>query len=132
MATNTQITTATNITGPNLSAASAMNNAPQYFNNFYSIPYNVSANANDAIVAFFEEYSQNVQTANSLAAAVLYTAFSQNLNPLSVLSEFKNLPKGQVNEYLAAFLNISRASTSMIGIKKGTTTSPFVSRTILM
>ncbi len=132
MAINSQITTATNITGPDLSATTATNNAPQYFNNFYAIPFNISANANDAIVAFFEKYAENPQTAKSLAAAVLYTAFSQNINPLSILSEFEKLPKGKVNEYLAAFLNISRVPTSLIGIKTGTRTSPYVARTILM
>jgi len=129
---NSQITTATNVTGPDLSAALSANNTNQYFNNFYSIPFNISAGANDAIVAFFEKYTQNTQAAQAMASSVLYTAFSQNLNPLTVLSEFEALPQGQLNTYLAAFLNISRIPTSMIGVNNGTKTSPFITRTILL
>ena len=132
MANNLQSTTATNIVGPNLSALAAANNTNQYFNNFYTIPFNVSAGSNDAIVAFFERYTQNTQTARAMASSVLYTAFAQNLDPLTVLSEFESLPTGQLNTYLAAFLNISRIPTSMLGVNSGTKTSPFVTRTILL
>jgi hypothetical protein len=133
MATNTQPTTATNITGPDLNSDLAKSSATKYFNNFYATPFNVSAGANDAIVAFFEQYAQNTTAAKNLASAVLYTAMSQNIDPMSILSDFENLPKGQLNNYLAAFLNISRYPTSSLGINNGTkATSPFVTRSILL
>jgi len=133
MTTNLQTTAATNITGPDLSPASSKNNAPKYFNNFYSTPFNVSADVNDAIVAFFQQYTQNPTSAKNLSAAVLYTAMSQNIEPMSILSEFQNLPKGQLNAYLAAFLNVSRVPTSSLGINNGSKlTSPYVTRSILL
>ena len=131
MAVN-QISTATNITGPDLSAASTNADARKYFNNFYSINFNVSSNTNDAIVAFFEQYTANKTAAKNLSASVLYTAMAQNLDPLAVLSEFQQLPPGQLNNYLIAFLNVNRAPTSVIGVSSGTKTSPYVSRTILL
>ena len=97
-----KITTATNLTGPNISVESSASDARKYFNNFYSIPFNVSADADNAIIAFFEEYSDNKEAAKNLASAVLYTAMSQNLNPLTILSQFQALPKGQLNQYLIA------------------------------
>lgn len=129
MATN-QISTATNVTGPNL--AKSPNDARKYFNNFYSIDFSTGP-ANDAIVAFFEQYADNKETAKNLSAAVLYTALSQNLNPLDILSDFQQLPKGQLNTYLVAFLNVNRAPTSVIGIRDSANkVSPYVARTILL
>jgi hypothetical protein len=93
----------------------------------------VNSNTNDAIIAFFQQYTQNTTAANNLASAVLYTAMSQNLDPMSVLSQFESLPKGQLNAYLAAFLNISRVPTSSLGINNGAkSTSPYVVRSILL
>jgi len=125
-----QISTATNLTGPDLSTASS--DSRKYFNNFYATGFNVSAGANDAMIGFFEQYTQNKATAQNLAAAVLYTALAQNLDPLTVLSDFEKLPKGQLNNYLVAFLNSNRVPTSFIGTKSSAKTSPYVSRTILL
>jgi hypothetical protein len=128
-----QPTTATNITGPDLSVGASSNNASKYFNNFYATPFNVSSNKNDAVVAFFQQYTQNTAAANNLASAVLYTAMSQNLDPMEVIGQFESLPKGQLNSYLAAFLNISRVPTSSLGINNGSkSTSPYVTRSILL
>lgn len=128
MATN-QITTATNLTGPDTSVA--QNDARRYYNNFYSKQFAVGP-ADDAIVGFFEQYTQNKKSAKNLSAVVIYTAQAQNLDPMAVLSEFQKLPKGQLNAYLAAFLNTNRAPTSAIGIKTTTNTNPLVSRTVLI
>jgi hypothetical protein len=130
--TTNQVTTATNLQGPDLSFASAVNNANKYFNNFYNTGFAVSAGANDAITGFFEQYSPNPQAAKQLASAVLYTALAQNLDPLKVLSEFEALPKGQLNTYLVAFLNTTREPTSVLGINHGTKTSPYITRAILI
>jgi hypothetical protein len=128
-----QVTTATNTQGPDLSSNSSSNKASKYFNNFYSTPFNVSSNTNDAIVAFFQQYTQNITAANNLASAVLYTAMAQNLEPMSVLAQFESLPKGQLNAYLAAFLNVSRVPTSSLGINNGSkATSPYITRSILL
>lgn len=130
---NIQPTTASNTQGIDLSLDIAKNNAPQYFNNFYATPFNVSADTNDAVVAFFQQFTQNIAAANNLASAVLYTAMAQNIDPMTVLSQFQNLPKGQLNAYLAAFLNSSRVPTSSLGINNGSKlTSPYVTRSILL
>lgn len=127
--TTNQITTATNLTGPDTSVAQT--DARKYFNNFYSIQYSIGP-ADDAIVGFFEQYTQNKKSAKNLAAVVIYTAQAQNLDPMKVLSEFQQLPKGQLNTYLAAFLNTNRAPTSVIGIKSTNNTNPLIQRSILI
>jgi hypothetical protein len=128
MATN-QTSTASNLQGPNLQTASA--SGTQYFNNLYNASSGASAGTNDAITAFFEKYTQNKTAGDNLAAAVMYTATAQNLDPMTVLAQFQNLPQGQLNNYLTAFLNASRAPTSMLGLKSSTKTSVYVSRSIL-
>src|ERR1035437_86403 len=122
----------TNISGINTSVATQSTNTAQYFNNFYSIPFSVSAATNDALTAFFEQYASNAQAAHTLASTVLYTALAQNLDPLAILSQFENLPKKQLTQYLVAFLNTTREPTSMLGINYGIAPSPYVMRTILV
>lgn len=126
---NNQITTATNLQGPDTSLAN--NDARRYFNNFYSIPFDIGP-ANDAIVAFFEQHVKNKKSARNLAATVIYTAKAQNLDPMQVFSEFQRVPPNQLNDYLAAFLNANRAPTSVLGIKKAVNTNSLVARTILL
>ena len=130
--TTNQFTTATNLTGPDLSPAATATDTRKYFNNFYSIDMSVTANTDSALIAFFEEYTSNKYAAKNLAAAVLYTAMAQNADPLAILAEFQKLPKGQLNSYLTAFLNVNRAPTSVLGFKGTTKTSPYITRTILL
>jgi hypothetical protein len=131
-----QITTATNIQAPNLSGGinssqpGGTSNAQQYFNNFFAGNYSIGAQ-NDAITAYFEQYTGNASSGQALAAAVIYTARTQNLDPMSVLAEFQKMSPGELNNYLAAFLNFNRVPTSTIGIKTTMSTNVYISRTIL-
>ena len=123
-----QVTTATNLQGPDLNNTNQDPN--KYFNNFFALPFSIGA-ANDVIVAYFQEYTGSASAGNKLAATVIYTAQAQNLDPLAVLEQFKKMSKGQLDSYLAAFLNFSRVSTSTLGIKTSTNTSPYITRTSL-
>lgn len=125
---NNQVGTAVNVTGPDLQGG--QNDARKYFNNFFSGDFSIGA-ANDVIVAYFEKYTGSKTNGKLLAATVLYTAKAQNLDPMSVLAEFQKLDQGQIDNYLAAFLNFNRVPTSTIGIKKTMQTSPFITRSIL-
>lgn len=126
---NNPVTTASNLNNPDTSVA--INDARRYFNNFYSKPFEVGP-AGDAIVAFFEQRISNKQAAKNLAAVVIYTASAQNANPMTVLNEFQKLPPGELNNYLAAFMNINRAPTSYLGFKSETSTNPMINRTIII
>jgi hypothetical protein len=50
---------------------------------------------------------------------------------MAILAEFQKLNKNQIDNYLAAFLNLNRVATSTIGIKKTQQTSIYISRSIL-
>jgi len=123
------ITTATNLNTPDTSISE--NDARRFFNNFYSQPL-VAGPAGDAVLGFFEQYVSNKQAAKNLAAAVIYTATAQNLDPIMVLAEFQRVPKGQLTSFLAAFLNANRSPTSLLGYRATQTTNQYISRTILI
>lgn len=124
-----QISTATNLQGPDLSGT--QDNASKYFNNYFAKDFTIGIQ-NDALVAFFEKYASNKSAGSALAASVLYTAQAQGIDPIAVLNEFSSLTPGQINAYLAAFLNFNRVPTSSLGIKTQSTVNTLVSRTILL
>jgi hypothetical protein len=127
--TTNQISTATNLQAPDLS--NAQQDARKYFNNYFAGDFGVGA-ANDAITAYFEKYTGNAASGQALAAAVIYTARAQNIDPMQVFSDFQKLKSNELNNYLAAFLNFNRVPTSIIGIKSTSTTSPYITRSILL
>lgn len=110
------------------------NNTPAttYFNNFFSPTFTVSPDVDAAIVSYFESVTDNRQSANILASAVMYTARTRGLNPMEVLNEFTKLPKGEVTSYLTMFLNLQRVGTSLLGLTTTPITSKYVARTILL
>lgn len=103
----------------------------RFFNNFFTPKYTVSQNQNDAIVSYFEQQTNDVESAKLLAQAVIDTAQAQREDPMVVLSEFQNLPAGELNTILALYLNSSRVNTSLLGIKTSPKQNPYVTRTII-
>ena len=67
---NTNTTSATNISGPNASSASNLD-TNQYFTNLYTIDLSIGPDTNDALVAFFQEYTGNKIAGQNLAGTVL-------------------------------------------------------------
>lgn len=127
---NTQISTATNVSAVDIGYTP---NLPQkYFNNFFSRDFSSGPDVDDAITAYFEQYTGNKASGKILASTVMYTAQSQGMDPMVVLAEFKKLNKGQLDSYLAAFLNFNRVGTSFIGIKTTKAASPYITRAILL
>lgn len=108
-------------------------NAKNYFNNFFQDLGTISSGQSDAIQAFFEEVtSGDSQAASVLSSAVIYTSVAQGQNPMEVLTEFSKLPRGQLNDYLAMFLNLNRVGTSFLGINNQPMISKYVQRSILL
>ena len=125
-----QYTASTNIQAPDLSNSRA--DARKYFNNFYATGFNVSASANDAMIGFFENQTGDTTAGKLLAAAVINTALQQNENPLTVFDQFKKMNPGELNVYLALYLNLSRVNSSLLGIKNVPQTSKYVQRNIIV
>jgi hypothetical protein len=107
------------------------NSTTKYFNNFFEPVYSISTDTNDLIVSYFQEQTGNLESAKLLAQAVYDTALSQREDPLAVLDQFRALPQGELNAFLALYLNISRVPTSLLGVQNTPKTNSLVTRTII-
>jgi len=130
MATNlSRVQYPTNLTGVNTNALFPTE-AVNYFNNFFDVPVEVSTNINSAVVAYFEQITENKLGAQALASAVIYTSVKQGLDPMATLDEFKKLPKNELDAYTVLFLNFERKGTSYLGITNVPTINKYIQRTI--
>ena len=107
-------------------------NVTKYFNNFFIRDINVSPNVNDAVIAFFDEYTGNRASAEILATSVILTSLAQNIDPMSTLAELKRVGKGELNGYLTVFLNLNRIGTSLLGLINQPRTNVYIRRSILV
>lgn len=103
----------------------------KFFNNFFTKNYNISPSANDAIVGYFQTVTDNTESAQALAASVIYTSLSQEIEPMQILDNFKSLPKGEIDIYLATFLNLNRVGSSLLGVQNVPVTNKYVNRNII-
>ena len=108
------------------------NSTTKYFNNFFEPVYSISTDTNDLIVSYFQEQTGNLESAKLLAQAVYDTALSQREDPLAVLDQFRALPQGELNAFLALYLNISGVPTSLLGVQNTPKTNQLVTRTIIV
>jgi hypothetical protein len=120
----------------NLSSVSLANNKStaqnKYFNNYFVTPNTISSNQNDAVVAYFQQVTGgNKQSAAILASTVIYTAMSQGVDPMSIVQQFQALKPGELNVYLAMFLNLNRVGTSLVGVNNQATQNKYITRAIL-
>lgn len=125
-----EIPNPTNLTGVNTNSI----NPPavdKFFNNYFEFPISVSSNVDSAIVAHFEQITDNKESARALASAVVYTAIKQGIEPMAALDEFKRIPLGDLNTYTALFLNFDRIGTSFLGLKNRPQQNKYVTRAIL-
>jgi hypothetical protein len=120
----------TNLDQPSNLNTTAANKTTVFFNNFFVPDYTVSENTNDAILSYFQQQTGSKESASLLAQAVMNTAQQQREDPLLVLDEFKKLPSGELDAVLALYLNTTRVSTSLLGIKNIPKPNKFVSRSI--
>lgn len=119
-----------NLTSVNLSSNNSTS-AQQYYNNYFNGTLNITSNQNDAVNAYFQSVASNPEAAKILASTVIYTAISQGINPMSIVQQFQELPQGQLNYYLAMFLNLNRVGTSLVGINNQPVLNKYITRAIL-
>jgi hypothetical protein len=102
-----------------------------YFNNLYLEEFTVPHDVDTTILGFFEQLTNNKETAKALASSIIQTSYQQKMDPMQVLTEFMSMPKGRINEYLAVFLNLNRIGTSLLKVGNTTTTSKYIKRLVL-
>ena len=82
----------------NLPKSDNINSTTEYFNNYYSERFTTSPGLNDAVIGYFQQITGNEETGKNLASAVIYTALSQGLEPMSRVDEFRKLKAGNFIE----------------------------------
>lgn len=102
-----------------------------YFTNYYLSLAPISEESYEAIVAEFEKITGSANSAQAIAAAIVLTCRQQGLDPMVTLKEFTKMPPGELNDYLAFFLNTSRVGTSKLGVVASPPTNKYVQRSIL-
>jgi hypothetical protein len=120
----------------NTSSVNLSNNlsttAQNYFNNYFNGTLNITSNQNDAVDAYFQELTNgNVGAAQILASTVIYTAISQGLDPMSIIQQLQEVAPGELNLYLAMFLNLNRVGTSLVGVNNTPVVNKYITRAIL-
>lgn len=65
----------------------------EYFNNFFKPNFVVSQNIDNSVTAALEYITGNESAAKVLASSILYTALTQNVDPMAVITELSNLFK---------------------------------------
>jgi dimeric dUTPase (all-alpha-NTP-PPase superfamily) len=104
--------------------------ARKYFEEYFKQQPMVSGNINDALITFFEGLADNRESALALAAAVIYTAREQQIDPMQVLTEFSKMSNGDLSAYLCVFLNYNRVGTSLLGVNNNPIKNKYVERNI--
>lgn len=115
----------------NLPSSTSSNKTTKYFNNFFAEDLYTSSNINDAVIGYFETITGNTDAAKTMASSVLYTALSQGLDPMELIDQFRKMPAGELDAYLAMILNLNRAGTSLLGISNQPETNKYIIRAIL-
>jgi hypothetical protein len=103
----------------------------QFFNNYFTPDYTISIGTNDAILSWFEQVTGDKESAQLLAQTVINTAQQNREDPMLVLDQFMKLPIGDLNNFLALYLNTSRVSTSLLGTVNTITPNKYIARTII-
>lgn len=115
----------------NLPPAPSKDPVLTFFNNFFAPEVSLSQNVDDAVIGFFQTVTGDATTGRTMAAAVVFTAQTQNIDLMTLLDEFRKLNSNELNAYLTMFLNINRAGTSLLGLSNSPILNKYVARAIL-
>lgn len=101
-----------------------------YLNNFYKPNYTITSNQNTAVIAFFENITQDYESAKILASSVVYTSIAQGVDPMTVIDQLKNMDGENRNKFISMFLNFNRIGTSQLGIHTTSKYNKYIQRMI--
>lgn len=70
-----------------------INLTTEYFNNYFAPTLSVSQNVDNSVLSYFESLTGDKETAKILASSVLYTALTQNMDPMEIITEMAKLSR---------------------------------------
>jgi hypothetical protein len=103
-----------------------------FFNGYFSQPLQVSDAVWGQVYGYFLTVTNDAASASALAQAIIALTYNNNLNPLTVISQFQAAPNSSnVKQLLISFFNSAKGPTSKLGYTRNNTVSPNVSRNII-
>jgi hypothetical protein len=103
-----------------------------FFNGYFSQTIQVSDAVWGQIYGYFIGLTKNSESANALSQAVIAICYNNNLDPLTLLTEFQANPvQSNVKTLLISFFNSTKGSTSKLGFKNNLNTSKYIERNLL-
>lgn len=105
--------------------------ASRYFNNYFDANFTITSDIDAAVISYFETVTSNKESAKIIASAVIYTAYTQGIDTMTILDQFTRLPAGELNQYLTMFLNMQRVGTSFLGVSSQPTANKYVARAVI-
>lgn len=82
-----------NISTGNLPLKQPNSQTTAYFNNFFKPDLTISQNVDSAVLTYFESITGSTDSARVLASTILYTALTQGLDPMQVITDLNNLSR---------------------------------------
>lgn len=123
--------TFSNLPQTSLPGKNSVDGVVQTFNNFYSMPIQLSADAFNAMTGFFENKGFDPSTSQSLALVIMKQAQQDKFDPMTVLDSFKSFDATQLSTLATQILNYNRSKTSYLGLVNSLVSYPLVSRNII-
>lgn len=86
-----------------------------FFNGYFEKTLQINANLYDTVLGFFNLRMNSLEAAQAMTAAVITSAFENNVDPLQLIKSMRDLDSIQLTDTLALYLNETRRNTSLLG-----------------
>ena len=116
---------------PNVKEKSASDATVQYFDGFYTKPYEFAVGDHDSVKGFFKGNGFTESASDSITFSILKQAQNDGVNPQQVLDALRNTSPTLLTELVAEIMNTNRANTSFIGFKQDRKGDNFAKRNII-
>ncbi len=103
----------------------------QYFDGFYTKPYEFAVGDHDAVKGFFKGNGFTDAASDSITFSILKQAQNDGVNPQKVLDALRDTTPTLLTELVAEIMNTNRANTSFIGFKRDRASDNFAKRNII-
>jgi len=115
----------------NISKNTVSKSTKVFFNEYYTIPINISDNELTSTISFFESKGFDNSAALTTSIILINQAKNDKVNIFTLMDSLRSLSNVKLTELVAEILNYNRRPSSVIGFKRNTTVNRFESRNII-
>lgn len=115
----------------NISKNATTKSTKVFFNEYYTIPINISDNELTSTISFFESKGFESSAALTTAIILINQAKNDKVNIFTLIDSLRSLSNIKLTELVAEILNYNRRPSSVIGFKRNLNINRFESRNII-